>query len=422
MIKSNSDKIKDIFKELSTHTKKNKNFNEIKIDSSLESDNPIVVKGLSAIILSGVEKRASDIHIEPLKDRTRIRYRIDGLLYEEMSIDSSLHSSFISRLKIISKLDITEKKIPQDGKFRIKIEEKIIDFRVSIIPLITGEKGVIRILDSESYNFDLENLFLNLKDFEKISNLINRKNGIILACGPTGSGKSTLIYSILKKLNTEKINISTVEDPVEYEIEGINQVQYNLEIGRDFSTILKAYLRQDPDILMIGEIRDYETAEIGVKSALTGHLVLSTLHTYDSVSSIFRLLNIGIEKYMISASVIGIIAQRLVRRLCPHCLVIDEDFLGKLSLLKVDLDTYKDKKFYKSIGCEYCNYTGYNGRVAIFEILLLDEEIKLSIENGASIQDLYNLMKAKNMKTLIEDGIEKALNKITSLDEIIRQC
>lgn len=199
-------------------------------------------------------------------------------------------------------------------------------------------------------------------------------------------------------------------------------MQYNQEIGRDFSTILKAYLRQDPDILMIGEIRDYETAEIGVKSALTGHLVLSTLHTYDSISSIFRLLNIGIEKYMISASVIGIIAQRLVRRLCPHCLVIDENFLGKLSLLKVNLDSYKDKNFYKSVGCEYCNYTGYKGRIAIFEILIVDEEIKLSIETGVSIQELYNLMKVKNMKTLIEDGIEKALNKITSLDEIIRQC
>ena len=222
-----------------------------------------------------------------------------------MGFDISLHSSIISRLKIISNLDITEKKLPQDGKFRMKIDEKTIDFRVSIVPLITGEKGVIRILDSESYNFNLENIGLSLEYYNKISNLINKKNGIILACGPTGSGKSSLIYSILKKLNNGVVNISTVEDPVEYEIEGINQVQYNQEIGRDFSTILKAYLRQDPDILMIGEIRDYETAEIGVKSALTGHLVLSTLHTYDSLSGIFRLLNIGIERYMISASVIG---------------------------------------------------------------------------------------------------------------------
>ena len=342
MIKNNSEKIREIFKELNSNTKKSKNTIELKIDSSLETNNPIVVKGLSAIILLGVEKRASDIHIEPLKNRTRIRYRIDGLLYEEMGFDISLHSSIISRLKIISNLDITEKKLPQDGKFRMKIDEKTIDFRVSIVPLITGEKGVIRILDSESYNFNLENIGLSLEYYNKISNLINKKNGIILACGPTGSGKSSLIYSILKKLNNGVVNISTVEDPVEYEIEGINQVQYNQEIGRDFSTILKAYLRQDPDILMIGEIRDYETAEIGVKSALTGHLVLSTLHTYDSLSGIFRLLNIGIERYMISASVIGIIAQRLVRRLCPHCLTIDNNSLGKLSLLQIDLNSFKE--------------------------------------------------------------------------------
>ena len=422
MIKSNSDKIKDIFRELNTHTKKSKTSVELKIDTSLESDNPIVVKGLSAIILLGVERKASDIHIEPLKNRTRIRYRIDGILYEEMSFDNSLHSSLISRLKIISKLDITERKIPQDGKFRMTIEDKTIDFRVSIVPLITGEKGVIRILDSGSYNFELENLGLSLEDYHKISTLINRKNGIILACGPTGSGKSSLIYSILKKLNDGRVNISTVEDPVEYELEGINQVQYNQEIGRDFATILKAYLRQDPDILMIGEIRDYETAEIGVKSALTGHLVLSTLHTYDSIGGIFRLLNIGIERYMISASVIGIIAQRLVRKLCPHCITLDKNFLGKLSLLKIDLKEFKDKNFYVGTGCEYCNNTGYSGRVAIFELLIIDEEIKNFIERGASLQELQDLVKSKGVKSLVEDGIEKALNKITSLDEIIRQC
>lgn len=422
MIKSNSDKIKDIFRELNTHTKKSKTSIELKIDTSLESDNPIVVKGLSAIILLGVEKRASDIHIEPLKNRTRIRYRIDGILYEEMNFDNSLHSSLISRLKIISKLDITEKKIPQDGKFRMKIEEKTIDFRVSIVPLITGEKGVIRILDSESYNFELENLGLRLEDYHKISTLINRKNGIILACGPTGSGKSSLIYSILKKLNDGRVNISTVEDPVEYELEGVNQVQYNQEVGRDFTTILKAYLRQDPDILMIGEIRDYETAEIGVKSALTGHLVLSTLHTYDSISGIFRLLNIGVERYMISASVIGIVAQRLVRKLCPNCISLDKDSLGKLSLLKMDLDEFKDKNFYVGTGCEHCNNTGYSGRVAIFELLIIDEEIKNFIERSASFQELQDLVKSKGIKSLMEDGIEKALNKITSLDEIIRQC
>lgn len=422
MIKNNSEKIKDIFKEMSSYSKKSKFSNELTIDLSLESSNPIVVKGLNAIILSGVEKKASDIHIEPLKNRTRIRYRIDGILYEEMSIDSTFHSSLISRLKIISKLDITEKKLPQDGKFRMEINEKSIDFRVSTVPLITGEKAVIRILDRENYNFKLENLGLRLEEFNKISSLINKKNGIILACGPTGSGKSSFIYSILKKLNTGKVNISTVEDPVEYEIDGVNQVQYNQEIGRDFSTILKSYLRQDPDILMIGEIRDYETAEIAVKAALTGHLVLSTLHTYDSISGIFRLLNIGIERYMLSASVLGIVAQRLVRKLCPHCLTLDKNYLAKLGFLKVDLDLFKDKIFYTSNGCEKCNYTGYAGRIAIFELLVFDDDIKNILEKDISLQELQNLFKIKGIKSLIEDGIEKALNKLTSLDEIIRQC
>lgn len=421
MIKRNTDKIKEIFKELHNSPKRNKNNSDIKITNSLDEENPIVVKGLSAIILQGIEKRASDIHIEPLKDEIRIRYRIDGILYEEMRLDISLHPFLISRIKIISHLDITEKKIPQDGKFQLEVDKKIIDFRVSIIPLITGEKAVIRILDREALDFNLENLGFSDEDLIKIKYLISKKSGILLSCGPTGSGKSSLIYSILKKLNDGRVNISTVEDPVEYEIEGVNQVQYNSEIGRDFATILKAYLRQDPDILMIGEIRDYETAEIAVKSALTGHLVLSTLHTNDSVSGIFRLLNIGIEKYMLSASVIGIISQRLVRQLCPKCKEKDINFKGKLSLLGVDSENYKDRDFYIGKGCEFCNYTGYLKRTAIFEIFIIDEEIRELIDRGVSIQGLENIARKKGMKTLVEAGIEKAILGITSLDEIIRQ-
>lgn len=421
MIKNTSEKIKGILKELNS-TKRTKDSQFSKKDTSLDSENSIIVKGLHAIILYGVEKKASDIHIEPLKQRTRVRYRIDGILYEELSIDSSLNSHLISRLKIISQLDITEKKLPQDGKFRLEIEERIIDFRVSIVPLITGEKAVIRILDEGSSNFTLENLGFSNMDYRKILELISKKNGIFLSCGPTGSGKSSLIYSILKKLNNGQVNISTVEDPVEYEIVGINQVQYNLEIGRDFSTILKAYLRQDPDILMIGEIRDLETAQIAVKSALTGHLVLSTLHTYDSVSSIFRLLNIGVEKYMLSASIIGVVAQRLVRKLCPHCMIVDNNFLGKLSFLKIKNKDFKMGDFYTSTGCEYCNHSGYVGRTAIFEILVIDEEIRELIDKNTSFQELEAIVREKGIKSLTEDGVEKAFHRITSLDEIIRQC
>ncbi|WP_300391219.1 GspE/PulE family protein [Fusobacterium sp.] len=421
MIKNNSDKLKDIFKELHNLPKKSRNTADLKIDNSLESNNSLVVKGLSAIILQGVKKKASDIHIEPMRDRTRIRYRVDGILYEEMVLDLNLHMSLISRLKIISHLDITEKKLPQDGKFQMEIDKKVIDFRVSIVPLINGEKGVIRILDREILDFNLENIGFLEEDYTKIVQLINKKSGILLSCGPTGSGKSSLIYSILKRLNTESINISTVEDPVEYELDGINQVQYNQEIGRDFATILKSYLRQDPDVLMIGEIRDYETAEIAVKSALTGHLVLSTLHTNDSVSGIYRLLNIGIEKYMLSASIIGIISQRLVRKLCPHCKEIDKNFRGKLSLMRIDSEKYSDKIFYTGRGCEHCNNSGYVGRTAIFEIFIVDEEIRELIDRGISIHELKIVAQEKGMKSLIEDGIEKSILGITSLDEIIRQ-
>lgn len=421
MIKNSSDRLREGFKGLQTLPKKEKNVSGVKIDNSLEVENSNIVKGLSSIILQGVEKRASDIHIEPLRDGIRIRYRIDGILYEEMRLDIALHLPLISRLKIISHLDITERRIPQDGKFQMEINKKTVDFRVSIVPLITGEKAVIRILDREVLDFELEKLGLSLEDYRKVNQLIGKKNGILLSCGPTGSGKSSLIYSILKRLNDGRVNISTVEDPVEYEIEGVNQVQYNQEIGRDFTTILKSYLRQDPDILMIGEIRDYETAEIAVKSALTGHLVLSTLHTNDSVSGIFRLLNIGVERYMLSASIIGIISQRLVRKLCPHCRERDRNFRGKLSLLKLDSKSYEDKIFYTGKGCEHCNHSGYLERIAIFEILVIDDEIRELIDNGASIQILESKAREKGMKTLIEDGLEKALLGITSLDEIIRQ-
>lgn len=421
MIKNSSDRLREGFKGLQTLPKKEKNVSGIKIDNSLEVENSNIVKGLSSIILQGVEKRASDIHIEPLRDGIRIRYRIDGILYEEMRLDIAFHLSLISRLKIISHLDITERRIPQDGKFQMEINKKRVDFRVSIVPLITGEKAVIRILDREVLDFELEKLGLSSEDYRKVNQLIGKKNGILLSCGPTGSGKSSLIYSILKRLNDGRVNISTVEDPVEYEIEGVNQVQYNQEIGRDFTTILKSYLRQDPDILMIGEIRDYETAEIAVKSALTGHLVLSTLHTNDSVSGIFRLLNIGVERYMLSASIIGIISQRLVRKLCPHCRERDSNFRGKLSLLKLDSKRYEDRIFYTGKGCEHCNHSGYLERIAIFEILVIDDEIRELIDNGASIQILESKAREKGMKTLIEDGLEKALLGITSLDEIIRQ-
>lgn len=420
-MKNDRDKLKGIFKELKGSNTIQKERDNLKIDTSLDNYNSLIVKGLNAIILQAINLKASDIHIEPLRNITRVRYRVDGVLILGENISSSLHSALISRLKIISQLDITEKRIPQDGKFRMKIEDNFIDFRVSIVPLITGEKAVIRILDQSSLNLTLENIGFSSNEYEQILKLINKKNGIILASGPTGSGKSSLIYSILKKLNTSEINISTIEDPVEYEIAEINQVQYNNEVGRNFSTILKAYLRQDPDIIMFGEIRDLETAEIAIKAALTGHLILSTIHTNDSISGIFRLLNIGVPSYMISASVIGIIAQRLVRKLCPHCKILDTKWQAKMTALKVDFSKYINENFYTSLGCEKCNYTGFNGRTAIFELFILDSEIRALIDKNATIEEIRKVTENNGMLTLIDAGVQKSIAGITSLDEILRQ-
>lgn len=411
-----------IFHELhSSHTRKNKKTGDFSIEESLDTNNPLVVKGLSAIILQGVKYGASDIHLEPMESKTRIRYRIDGILYEKSNFDISLHNALISRLKIISKLDITEHRTPQDGKFRDNVNGKNIDFRVSIIPLVNGEKAVIRILDQDIVNFNLEDLGFTSEEYKIIDKLIHKKNGVILSSGPTGSGKTSLLYAILKKLNNSEVNISTIEDPIEYQISGINQVQYDSE-RLNFSTALKSYLRQDPDILMIGEIRDSETAQIALKSALTGHLVLSTIHTTDAVSGIFRLRNIGVENYMISAGVSCIIAQRLVRRLCPNCKKIDSNWKEKIEFLGLEPENYQNEKFYTSTGCEKCNNTGYLGRLPVFQILIIDKEIRDLIDCKKSYQEILNYIKKIGVKSLAETGIDKAKLGLTSIEEIIRQC
>lgn len=328
----------------------------------------------------------------------------------------------ISRLKIISNLDIIERRMPQDGRFDLEIRERKIDFRVSVMPVINGEKAVIRILDKEIIEFEIDKIGMEKSDYDRLLFQLNRKNGIFLISGPTGSGKSSTLYALLKKLNTGEVNISTVEDPVEYEIDGINQVQCKNNIGRTFASVLRAYLRQDPDILMVGEIRDQETAEIAVKAAITGHLVLSTIHTNDSIGGINRLLNIGIQPYMVSASLIAILSQRLVRKLCPHCQEKDEKWKAKIQLLGHDYEKYHENMFYIGKGCESCNYSGYKGRTAIFEIFEPNEKIKEMIEKGNSAQEIEKEALNDGMKKLVEDGIEKVKMRITSLDEILRQC
>ena len=393
-----------------------------KRDSFLREENSVVVKIVNTILRRAIEEKASDIHIESYGEYIRIRYRIDGVLIEIGRIKGIEFLQYIiSRIKIIADLDIVERRMPQDGRFEINIQDKKIDFRVSIIPTINGEKCVIRILNQNIIDLDIEKLDIDKSDLEKILFQLNKRNGMFLISGPTGSGKTSTLYSILKRLNTGHENILTVEDPVEYEIAGINQVQSKNEIGRTFAVMLRAYLRQDPDILMVGEIRDYETAEIAVKASITGHMVLSTIHTNNSVGGIDRLIDIGIPAYMISASLSGIISQRLVRRLCSDCKIKDEYWKEKIKILGYDLENYKNIEFYTEKGCPKCNHTGYRGRIGIFEVFIPDIEIKNMINKGISSLEIEKVALKKGMKKLLEDGIKKAEEGITSLNELLRQ-
>mgnify|MGYP001317535499 FL=1 len=393
-----------------------------KRDSFLREENSVVAKIVNTILRRAIEEKASDIHIESYGEYIRIRYRIDGVLIEIGRIKGIEFLQYIiSRIKIIADLDIVERRMPQDGRFEINIQDKKIDFRVSIIPTINGEKCVIRILNQNIIDLDIEKLDIDKSDLEKILFQLNKRNGMLLISGPTGSGKTSTLYSILKRLNTGHENILTVEDPVEYEIAGINQVQSKNEIGRTFAVMLRAYLRQDPDILMVGEIRDYETAEIAVKASITGHMVLSTIHTNNSVGGIDRLIDIGIPAYMISASLSGIISQRLVRRLCSDCKIKDEYWKEKIKILGYDLENYKNIEFYTEKGCPKCNHTGYRGRIGIFEVFIPDIEIKNMINKGISSLEIEKVALKKGMKKLLEDGIKKAEEGITSLNELLRQ-
>ena len=421
-LENNNLDIETLFKEIEkSYSTENIKYLK-KRDSFLREENSVVVKIVNTILRRAIEEKASDIHIESYREYIRIRYRIDGVLIEIGKIKGIEFLQYIiSRIKIIADLDIVERRMPQDGRFEINIQDKKIDFRVSIIPTINGEKCVIRILNQNIIDLDIEKLDIDKSDLEKILFQLNKRNGMLLISGPTGSGKTSTLYSILKRLNTGHENILTVEDPVEYEIAGINQVQSKNEIGRTFAVMLRAYLRQDPDILMVGEIRDYETAEIAVKASITGHMVLSTIHTNNSVGGIDRLIDIGIPAYMISASLSGIISQRLVRRLCSDCKIKDEYWKEKIKILGYDLENYKNIEFYTEKGCPKCNHTGYRGRIGIFEVFIPDIEIKNMINKGISSLEIEKVALKKGMKKLLEDGIKKAEEGITSLNELLRQ-
>ena len=383
------------------------------------SDAP-VVKLVNVILTDAIKKEASDIHIEPYERTFRVRYRIDGVLYEIMNPPLKMKNAIISRIKIMSSLDIAERRLPQDGRIKLKTLRKEMDFRVSVLPTLFGEKIVLRLLDKSALQLDMTKLGFEQNALDNFREAIYRPYGMVLVTGPTGSGKTTTLYSALTELNKTTQNISTAEDPVEYNLPGINQVQMHEEIGLNFASALRAFLRQDPDIIMVGEIRDFETAEIGIKAALTGHLVLSTLHTNDAPSTIHRLLNMGVEPFLVTSSVNLILAQRLCRKICQNCKEIH--LLPVQTLLDAGLspEEAEQTRVYQGKGCERCNQTGYKGRIALYEVMTVGDEIKELILEGASAVELKRAAKNTGMKTLREAGVHKLREGVTTVDELMR--
>lgn len=400
---------------------------EIDVDERKEEDDVIkqidapIIRLVNNLFLNAINSRASDIHIEPSEMELIIRFRIDGILSNTLKLPIKIKNALISRIKIMSNLDISERRLPQDGRIKLKIGDKRkIDFRVSTLPTIFGEKIVIRILDKSSLQLDLAKLGLGEKPLKDFLSAIEKPYGMILVTGPTGSGKTTTLYSVLSRLNKPEVNIMTAEDPVEYNFAGINQVQIKEEIGLTFATILRSFLRQDPDIIMVGEIRDFETAEIAVKAALTGHLVLSTLHTNDAPTTIIRLINMGIEPFLVASSVILVAAQRLVRMICPNCKT--EQKLPDTTLINIGVSPEEVKNItcYIGKGCQNCNKTGYKGRIALYEVMPMREELKELVLQGANSLEIKREAVRLGMITLRQSGIEKIKQGIVSVEEVLR--
>ncbi len=393
---------------------------EQKDESALKEVEAPIVKLVNGILVNAIKLGASDIHVEPFETAFRVRFRVDGILKTVMNLPTKIKSAVTSRLKIMSKLDIAERRLPQDGRIKLKFgKTKQIDFRVSTLPCLFGEKVVLRILDKGSLSLDLKVLGFEAAALKNLTDAIDSPYGMVLVTGPTGSGKTTTLYSALSTINTQEVNIMTAEDPVEYNLMGINQVQMKEEIGLNFASALRSFLRQDPDIIMVGEIRDYETAEIGVKAALTGHLVLSTLHTNDAPSTVNRLLNMGIEPFLVASSVILILAQRLCRKICSKCKEVEEvppEVLLRAGFSEEEVGTFS---VYKGKGCEVCNQTGYKGRVALYEVMPIREELRELILQGASSDELKRESIARGMKTLRMSGLQKVKEGMTTLEEVL---
>lgn len=394
-----------------------------------ENDAPII-RLCNLVISQAVQNGVSDIHIEPFEKELRVRYRQDGMMFTAMSPPKKATAAITSRIKIMSSLNIAEKRLPQDGRIKIKVSNRMIDLRVSVLPVIWGEKIVMRILDQSSLKVNLEDLGFEPKTLERFKTGIASPYGIILVTGPTGSGKTTTLYSALTSLNAIDTNVMTAEDPVEYMLHGVNQVQCKPEIGLTFAAALRSFLRQDPDVIMVGEIRDFETAEIAIKASMTGHLVLSTLHTNDAPGTIGRIVNMGIEPFMVTTSVVIVQAQRLVRKICKDCKFEIKPRAEQISqfgitpelLRRLDLPHINEKNmmFYKGKGCETCNNSGSKGRVGVYEVMMMSERLRDIILNGGSTDDIRRQAIEEGMLSLRESALRKALTGMTSLEEVVR--
>ncbi len=386
----------------------------------LEDGDAPVIRLVHLIIQEAVNMRASDIHIEPFAERIRIRYRIDGVCMERDSPPRRLLASIVSRIKIMGSIDIAEKRRPQDGRIKMHVAGKDIDFRVSILPTNHGQSVVMRILDRENIKVGLRDLGFGEEDWKRFSTLIKRPNGILLVTGPTGSGKTTTLYAALNELNRPDVKIITAEDPVEYYLPGVNQCEVRAKIGMTFARIIRAMLRQNPNILLVGEIRDEETANTAIQASLTGHLVFSTLHTNDAPSAITRLVDIGVQPFLVASSVMGIMAQRLVRKVCPKCRFRVEPPAHLLKGLGLRPEIAKKANFMKGKGCSYCNKTGFRGRMGIFELMAMTSQVREMTFRGDSTEAVRKVARKQGMRTLFEDGMLKALKGLTTLEEVLR--
>jgi general secretion pathway protein E len=381
-----------------------------------------IIKLVNTILFQGLKLRASDVHFHPYPDRTQVRFRIDGILYDMDSVPRKAHEAIISRVKVMGRMDIAERRLPQDGRATIKIGDGEVDVRISSVPTTTGERIVMRLLDKTSKVYTLEEIGLSEKNLEAMRDYVTWNHGIVLVTGPTGSGKTTTLYGAMSQIDTTQLNVLTIEDPVEYSLGGVSQVQVNTKKGLTFAAGLRSFLRQDPDVMMVGEIRDLETAEVAIRAALTGHLVFSTVHTNDAASTVTRMVDQGVEPYLVASSVILVIAQRLVRTICPHCKTmepINDEWTAKLK--KMDLVPEQlDGEIAFGEGCEECFHSGYSGRTAIYEFMPVDETLRTQIMEGVTATQMKRSAIERGMITLRMDGKEKVLDRRTTPDEVLR--